>query len=345
MQEAARWAIHVASWNDAAQLRDLVSSVEQQTIKDVQCVLVDYARNEGSAGEIATSHPNVVVLRQAREGGFAKAHNQAFALTLARWPKENLEQRFVLLVHPDTILEPHALERLEECFTADPSLVLASPRVLRANIKKGEEGDSREVIFSETIDQDGWLIGKAGKITWQNTGAEAMSAEVAENAWPSSVACAIRASFLHGLQQQGWLDERFEERSAWLDLVWRARWAGGNVSVVKQAMVWHHAHQPLDKMAHFAYKRWYDKEVLEVRKARVIEGFIQYVSLPTRYAFKFAFSFILSALRWLGVALTDPRLWPSLGRAIRLFPHLVSTRWKNKSKKRIQPKTVRAWFV
>ena len=256
---AGRWSIHVVAWNEVAALSDFLSSVDQQEGWSGQVIVMDNASTMGVSAWLAGHWPDVIALRNFRDMGWARAHNQAMALALSRWPKDVWADRFVAFTHPDVLWEPHALKRLEEAFAQDKNLMMTGPKVLRARASFAEDGEQREVEFTDVLESVGWVrkhwkqrpLGQGETDKGQHDGVTSL---------PSPVCCVVRASALPALQANGkWFEEKMDERQNAEAFFRRGKRLGYVMRTVPDAVIWHHAHgaEALDKSGLLDYKRWY----------------------------------------------------------------------------------------
>ncbi len=88
--------------------------------RPAEVVVVDNASGDGSAGLLRTRHPDVTVIERAANDGFAAGVNAGFAATRAP---------VVVLLNPDTVPGPDALERLVAHLDACPRAGVAAPRL------------------------------------------------------------------------------------------------------------------------------------------------------------------------------------------------------------------------
>lgn len=87
----------------------------------IQAVVVDNASEDGSAGAIAAAFPDVRVLRNLRNVGFARAVNQAF---------EYATSSIILLLNPDAIVEEGAVSKLLDVLRARAEIGAVGPWIL-----------------------------------------------------------------------------------------------------------------------------------------------------------------------------------------------------------------------
>ncbi len=94
-------AIVIISWNTEDLLRDCLQSVYDYPPEcEYEVWVVDNDSSDGSIAVVKEGFPQVSLVENEQNVGFAQANNQAVQLT-------NCE--LVLLLNPDTIVKPHAL--------------------------------------------------------------------------------------------------------------------------------------------------------------------------------------------------------------------------------------------
>jgi GT2 family glycosyltransferase len=83
-------------------LRDCLTSVYAIETSDVEVIVVDNASSDGSAEMVQTEFPQVILLRNSENRGFAAANNQAIRIASGR---------YYLLLNSDTIVHGNVLSR------------------------------------------------------------------------------------------------------------------------------------------------------------------------------------------------------------------------------------------
>jgi len=101
-----RVGIVLVNYNGGRFLPDCLGSLARSDYPDVLVVLVDNASSDGSADWVAAHHPEVLLLRQADNGGFAQASNAGIRACLAHGCG------YVLLLNNDTTVAPDFLTQL-----------------------------------------------------------------------------------------------------------------------------------------------------------------------------------------------------------------------------------------
>ncbi len=243
MQEAKRLAIHIVTWNSSPYLPGLFSSLEEQTSKDWNVTVVDNASNDDTQEWIEQNAYGTAILRNFKNQGFSRAHNQAIALSLSRWAEANLEQCFVLVCNPDIEFSPDCLERLIAHMDAHPEISIAGPKLLRARTKTEADSDERQTERTDILDSTGIVFYRSRRHADRGAGeTDQGQYDASQNVFGISGACLlIRASALAILKQgDEWFDEDFFAYKEDVDLAWRAQRFGLNAHFVPEAVAWHH---------------------------------------------------------------------------------------------------------
>ena len=118
---AVEVSVCIANWNCAPLLRRCLASLfanPQGVSFDV--IVVDNASTDGAAAMVAAEFPQVKLVRNAANRGFATASNQAAALGGGR---------YLFFLNNDTEVPPHTLRRLLDHALANPAAGMIGPRL------------------------------------------------------------------------------------------------------------------------------------------------------------------------------------------------------------------------
>lgn len=85
-----------------------------------QIVVVDNESHDGSATAVARADPQAVFVSTGANLGFGKAANRGVAET---------DTEYVMILNPDTIVEPGATKMLAEVLDTEPGMAIVGPRV------------------------------------------------------------------------------------------------------------------------------------------------------------------------------------------------------------------------
>jgi N-acetylglucosaminyl-diphospho-decaprenol L-rhamnosyltransferase len=120
-----RLLVVIVSWNARQELeRCLRSLLDAPPMVPHSIVVVDNASTDGSADMVAGTFPSVRLIRSPENLGFARGNN----LALRRETSE-----MILLLNPDTIVPPAAIDTLVARLVAHPEAAAAGPRIIDAN--------------------------------------------------------------------------------------------------------------------------------------------------------------------------------------------------------------------
>jgi GT2 family glycosyltransferase len=214
-------SIIVVNWNGAGFIEDCLASIENQTWRNLEFILVDNGSEDGSAEIMRkwaerVSDAQLVALRL--NTGFCQANNLGFARANGEW---------IALLNSDAIAEPNWVEELARYGDPDRRIGMIGSKILFA--------DPRGVI-----DKAGHLIYWDG----QNRGRGTMEKDVGqyeqdeEILWPDACAALYhRQVFV----ETGGFDETFFAFGDDADLGMRARLLGWKAWYAPKAIV-HHRH-------------------------------------------------------------------------------------------------------
>ncbi len=118
-------SIIIVNWNVRELLEKcLVSIFKDPPRKIFEIIVVDNASCDGSPEMVKEKFPQVKLIKNKENLGFARANNQAI---------EQSEGRYVLLLNPDTIALSGALDNLVDFMETHPEAGAVAPRLLNPN--------------------------------------------------------------------------------------------------------------------------------------------------------------------------------------------------------------------
>lgn len=116
---ALKACIAIVNHNTGEPLDRCITSVEEQTRHRHQIVVVDNASKINPATMLGQKHPRVKVIVNSRNMGFAKANNQAFRTTIAKYN---------IMLNPDTIILDGALDKVIDFMDERADIAVCGPR-------------------------------------------------------------------------------------------------------------------------------------------------------------------------------------------------------------------------
>lgn len=119
-------SIVIASWNTKALLLECLQSLIRATqCKRMEIIVVDNASADGSPEAVQAHFPEVRLIRNPANLGFAKANNIGIARSRGK---------YVCLVNSDIAVLPGCLDRMLEYMEAHPAVGMLGPRVLNPDL-------------------------------------------------------------------------------------------------------------------------------------------------------------------------------------------------------------------
>lgn len=248
-------SIVIVSWNTREILARCLDAVSRSASSALgaEVIVVDNASSDGSAEMVRQRFPGVRVISNEDNLGFARACNQGIRVSSGE---------YVLLLNPDTEVQPAALETLITFLREHPNVAAAGARITNPDGSLQRSCYRAPGIFREL---------------WRLTHMDVLYpyAEYPIEKWstsePRPVDTVLGACLLvrrEALEQVGLLDERFFIYSEEVDLCTRLRAAGWEVFWVPRAIVMHRGGESTRQVAASMFLRLYQGKVLYFRKHR-----------------------------------------------------------------------------
>jgi hypothetical protein len=115
-------SIIIVNWNTRDMLRGCLSSLYEQTrVVSYEVIVVDNASTDGSAAMVREDFPQVRLVTNPQNRGFAAANNQAIAIA---------QGRYVLLLNSDTVVLSDAISKTVAFADGHPEVAVVGCRVL-----------------------------------------------------------------------------------------------------------------------------------------------------------------------------------------------------------------------
>lgn len=220
-------SVCIANWNCRDLLRDCLHSlVNQAQGVRLEVIVVDNASTDGASDMVAREFPQVRLIRNDANRGFAIANNQAARVA---------HGRHLFFLNNDTVTPPGAIAELIEFLEAHPEVIMVGPRLV---------GPDRRL---QTSFRKQPSIGTFTHRTWPGrlTGLfrasyRAYRCRIAAPEWPCEVDMLLGAALLidrRRFQELGGWDEGFAFGGEDLDLCWRARQIGRLVHYPRVAVM------------------------------------------------------------------------------------------------------------
>jgi GT2 family glycosyltransferase len=133
--EEAQVCVVILNWNNYAQTRRCIESLQQATYSNLRILIVDNASADGSTQRLQEEFKQHEFVFNEANLGFANGVNRGIRVAL-----DDPDCAYVLLLNNDMEVEPGFLEPAVEVAARDPRVGLATGKILF--------GDRRDVIWS-----------------------------------------------------------------------------------------------------------------------------------------------------------------------------------------------------
>jgi len=231
--------VNIVTWNSRHYLPEALASIDAQTYRDFYLLVIDNASTDGTVEFIRAHYPNVAVLRNHQNCGFARAHNQGIAYAKAHLAAERGEP-LVLVTNPDVVLEPDCLEKLVAGIDARPDAGSAGGKLLK--ITKGR-GELDEPVKTDRLDSTGLLVRTTRQVVDRGAGEKDVGQhDRMEEVF--GITGALTLFRLRALEDAAWRGEYYDEDmfayKEDVDLAWRLRLRGWTALYVPAARAYHY---------------------------------------------------------------------------------------------------------
>jgi len=209
-------SVIVASWNGRAYLEKCLASLITQTYPEVEIIIVDNGSTDGSATWVAEHYPNIRLICNRQNLGFAAANNQGIQAGRGH---------YLALLNNDTWVEPRWIAEMVAAVEQDARVGMVASRMVFAD----QPG---------MINSTGICVDQCG-LSWDRGGGTPVELTEREPV-PVFGACAGAALYRRELfNDVGLFDEDFFAYLEDADLAWRARWRGWKAIYAPAACVYH----------------------------------------------------------------------------------------------------------
>ncbi len=230
-------SICIVNWNTRDDLRQCLQSLPGGAGElTLEVFVVDNASTDGSPAMVSSEFPQVTLLRNPNNSGFAHANNQALA---------RCRGDYLLLLNSDTVVHPGALSAFVDAMEAQPEAGIGGAKLLNSDGSL-QFSCRRFPTFTAGLLRNN-PIGRLfpGNAKVQDYLMTDFDHNVAaEVDWVSGAALCMRRATL---EQIGLLDETYFMYCEDVDWCYRAHQAGWKIYYFPEAVITHHIGRSSDK--------------------------------------------------------------------------------------------------
>lgn len=232
-------SIIIVNWNTCELLAQCLTSLERASPKlRYEIIVVDNGSADGSVTMVRTRFPQVRLIENDHNAGFARANNQGLSISKARYS---------LLLNSDTIVHPHTLERLVEVAESHPSVGVVGCKLLNLDGTLQASWAKYPTLWSELL----------GRNVRERRLVET-EPDVYDVDWIGGACFLVRAS---AIAQVGLLDEDYFMYSEELDWCFRMRRSGWRVFYLASSAITHLGGASASRASSLQMARLYDSKI------------------------------------------------------------------------------------
>ncbi|MBT8182346.1 MAG: glycosyltransferase family 2 protein, partial [Eudoraea sp.] len=226
-----KFAIVILNWNGEALLERYLPLVVKYS-GDADIYVADNASTDGSVAFVQENFPNVNLLQNSSNYGFAKGYNDAL---------KKVDADIYCLLNSDVQVTPGWLEPIKEAFLKLPEASIIQPKILDLLRKEYFEYAGACGGF---LDQFGYPFCR-GRIFQAIEKDEGQYDDTREIFWATGACMFVKSEVFHSL---GGFDEDYFAHQEEVDLCWRAQNKGLKIYYVGASHVYHLGGSTLSNM-------------------------------------------------------------------------------------------------
>jgi len=220
-------SIIIVTWNSIKYLPTLFNSINIQTLRNFEVIVVDNGSSDNSVFWIEQNYPNVTIIRNNSNLGFAKANNQGISLS---------KSPYVLLCNTDIVMAANLLEQLYYKIKSDSTIGSVGGKLLKST------ADLNNPANSDIIDSTGIAINRSRRAVDRGEN-ERNSDKFSNSGEVFGISGALvmyqRAALNAIAYNNQYFDESFFSYKEDVDLAWRLQLLGYSSSYIASAVAIH----------------------------------------------------------------------------------------------------------
>jgi len=271
-------SIIVVNWNTKDLLLDCLKSIYDTTTGlDIEVIVVDNGSQDGSSKGVKDTFPQVKLIQNSENKGFAMANNQALSIAAGR---------YILLLNSDAVLTDRSLAGLVTFMDKTPDAGVAACQYLNRDGSKQNSFDNFPTLATELLNKS--LL----KILFPKK----YPSKKKEYHEPMEVDSTIGACMIvqkEAIKQVGMLDEDYFFFLEETDWCFRMHEAGWKIYHLPHIKVYHLQGQSKEKNPSKAWIEYYRSSYIFFKKRRSI---FSYYTLRITRIFKLTINLLLVML-------------------------------------------------
>jgi GT2 family glycosyltransferase len=263
-------AVVILNWNGKKFLEKFLPSVIQCNSPYAQVIVADNASTDDSVSFLTTNYPQIKIVKNSVNGGFAKGYNDALKL---------VEAEYYVLLNSDVEVTPGWMDSIIKLMDSDKSIAVCQPKIKDYNNKKYFEYAGAAGGF---IDKYGYPFCR-GRILDTNEEDRGQYNDTREVFWATGACLFVRAEKFHLVDG---FDADFFAHMEEIDLCWRLKNLGYKVMYCSDSEIFHVGGGTLNKTSpHKTFLNFRNNLILLCKN-----------HAPQYFVLKMIFRFVLDAI-------------------------------------------------
>lgn len=241
-------SIILVTRNSKSVLFDCLKSLDNNDVitssKNAEWIIVDNASSDGSIDETIKLYPNIKLIKNNDNLGFAKACNQGIKFSTSD---------YLLFINTDTEIQENAISKLYDCICNNTDIGVVGPRLIRKNGTIQKSAYPEATLFTEIFKPLVKLYVSLKESFYSLNK-------------PNVVQSLRGACFIAGkqvLQNVGLFDERYFFYLEETDLFRRIKLSGKKICYLPNSQVYHYGGLGSDDKMPFDKKKIYNQSLLK----------------------------------------------------------------------------------
>jgi len=216
-------AIVILNWNGKNFLEQYLPSVMASLYSNKKIIVADNASTDDSISFLQNNYPQVQIIQNPANEGFAKGYNTAL---------KQVRADYYVLLNSDVEVTPSWIEPVIRLMESDTTIAACQPKILAFDDKTKFEYAG---ACGGWLDEFGYPFSR-GRVFDDCETDKGQYDDVQQCFWAGGAAFFVRASVYHELKG---LDEFFFAHQEEIDLCWRMQLAGYKIFAQPASVVYH----------------------------------------------------------------------------------------------------------
>lgn len=309
-------SIIIPNWNGKDLLEDCLTSLDKQTFRHFETILVDNGSIDLSVDYVSNNFPEIEIIKLSKNFGFAKAINEGVKASKAD---------YVVFLNNDTKAHEDWLKNLVECANKHPEVISVNSKLLNFYDRKLIDGVG--ISINE--------VGQARSLGWKEQDKGQFEKEQYIFGATGGASLFRRSDFT----KVGMLDENFFMYSEEVDFAFRAQFSGYKSIFCPKAIVYHKHKASAGKLPQLL-EYWQFRNMYQT----IIKNF------PMKVIFK-KWRWLKIILVYFNTIIYQMKhgfLWPPILVTVYLIfnlPRLIIQRYKIQKSKKVCDQYIEGFFL